>query len=214
MLPCECELMTTVLECEMSGNKMTIYYDYTCPYSYRALLWLRQLEEAGRELYLEWKTFSLKEVNRGESSPSIFEKSQTGSVSVLALELAKAAQAMGPQVFEPYHDTVYDAMYRNRRRVTADALIGIARQAGLDVSGLELERQEGRWLREVERDHREGAESWGVFGTPTLVLDDEAAVYLKFTQAAASPSDAAEVYDALLCLARCHPELVEIKHPQ
>ncbi len=198
----------------MPENQVTVYYDYTCPYSYRALLWLRQLQEAGRELYLEWKTFSLKEVNRGVGEPSIFQSSQTGNVSVLALEMAKAAEAMGSEVFERYHRTVYAAMHGDGRRVTAETLLGFARQAGLDITPFELDRREGRWLREVEHDHREGAERWKVFGTPTLVLDDEAAVYLKFTQASASPSAAAEVYDALVCLARCHPELVEIKHPR
>src|SRR5262249_3177588 len=39
------------------------------------------------------------------------------------------------------------------------------------------------------------------------------ATYLKFTAMPQSPEEAADVLDALLCLARCHPELVEIKYP-
>ncbi len=41
------------------ADNITIYYDYTCPYSYRVACWLRRLEEAGRELELEWTVFSL-----------------------------------------------------------------------------------------------------------------------------------------------------------
>ncbi|MDP9350401.1 MAG: hypothetical protein M3P51_02495 [Chloroflexota bacterium] len=77
----------------------SIYYDYTSPYSYRALLWLWRLQRAGRELDLVWKTLSLKEVNRHEGDPSIFERVQMESTSILALELAKAAQATELRVF-------------------------------------------------------------------------------------------------------------------
>lgn len=196
------------------ADSIIIYYDYTCPYSYRAACWLRRLEEAGRELEVEWKTFSLKEVNRSGGEPSVFDRQRAESVSVLALELAKAAQAAGPGVFERYHYRVFEAMHDDGRKLKASDLLTIARDAGLDTGRFEVERREGVWLHRVAKDHREGAERWKVFGTPTLVLDGEAAVYLKFTQVPASPSDAAELFDALLCLARCHPELVEIKHPQ
>ncbi len=195
-------------------DSITIYYDYTCPYSYRALLWLRELERAGREIDLRWKTFSLKEVNSSEGDPSVFERGQPESISVLALQLAKAAQEVGADIFERYHTALYDAMQGEGRRVTATDLIEMAGDAGLDITRFEGERERGRWLQEVARDHREGSEHWGVFGTPTLILDDEAAIYLKFIEPPASPSDAAEVYDAILCLAKCHPELVEIKHPR
>ncbi len=196
------------------ADSISIYYDYTCPYSYRAACWLRGLEEAGRELELEWKSFSLKEVNRPGGEPSVFDRQRAESVSVLALELAKAAQVAGPEVFERYHYRVFEVMHGDGRRLEANDLLSIGRDAGLDTGRFEAERREGVWLRRVAEDHREGVERWKVFGTPTLVLDGEAAVYLKFTQASASPSAAAEVYDALLCLARCHPELVEIKHPR
>ncbi|MDP9373322.1 MAG: DsbA family protein [Chloroflexota bacterium] len=132
---------------------------------------------------------------------------------MLALQLAKAAQEAGADVFERYHIGLYDAMQGEGRRVAATALIAMAGAAGVDVARFETEREQGRWLREVARDHREGSERWGVFGTPTLVFDGEAAVYIKFTEPPASPSGAAEVFDALLCLAKCHPELIEIKHP-
>ncbi len=195
-------------------DSITIYYDYTCPYSYRALLWLRQLERAGRKVDLRWKTFSLKEVNASEGEPSVFERGRQESIGVLALQLAKAAQEAGADAFERYHEAVYDAMQGEGRRVAVKDLIEMAGDAGLDVTRLEMDREQGRWLQEVARDHQEGSERWGVFGTPTVVFDDESAAYLKFTEPPASPSDAAEVYDALRCLARHHPELVEIKQPR
>ena len=31
-------------------DRITVYFDYTCPYSYRALRWLDRVRETGREL--------------------------------------------------------------------------------------------------------------------------------------------------------------------
>ncbi len=159
--------MTILLELEMPENQVTVYYDYTCPYSYRAARWLRQLGEAGRKLEVEWKTFSLKEVNRGVGEPSVLDRQRAESVSVLALEPTKAAQVAGPGLFERYHYRVFEAMHDDGRKLEASDLLTIARYAGLDTGRFEVERREGVWLRRVAEDHREGAERWKVFGTPT-----------------------------------------------
>jgi 2-hydroxychromene-2-carboxylate isomerase len=127
------------------------------------------------------------------------------------LELAKAAQASGPEVFQRYHHRLFEAIQAEHRRLSPADLLGLAHEAGLDTA--RIEAAHSTWLAAVARDHREGIERWRVFGTPTLIFQDEAAVYLKFKGIPPSPGDAAEVLDALVCLARCHPELVEIKYP-
>ncbi len=195
-------------------DRLAIYYDYTCPYSYRAAQWLWRVRQAGRAFDLAWKPFALKEVNRPPGAPSHFAPSATESVGILALELAQAATAAGAATFTRYHGAVFAAMHADGRRVTADGLLALAREAGVATTPFLREREAGRWLRRVAREHREGLARWHVFGTPTLVVDDAVATYLKFAAAPASPADAAEVYDALLCLGRRHPELVEIKRPQ
>ena len=198
----------------MTTARIAVYYDYTCPYSYRALRWLESVQQAGRELTVTWRTFSIKEVNRGTADPSFLSGTPQESVSILALELAKATQAGRPEVFAAYHSVVFDAMHGQGRKLTPADVLNVARESGLDVDQFEAERRQGKWLAEVAGDHREGIERWGVFGTPTLVFQDEVAAYLKFTSVPPSPQEAAEVLDALMCLARFHPELVEIKYPQ
>jgi predicted DsbA family dithiol-disulfide isomerase len=197
-------------------ERITVYYDYTCPYSYRVLRWLETVKQTGRELTLIWRTFSLKEVNRRAEDDSFLADTPVQSVSILALMLAKAAQAHGTEVFERYHEAAFEAMQGQHRRLERPDVLSLAREAGLDVDRFETEGVERlrKWLAAVRTDHREGVARWKVFGTPTLVFQDEMAAYLKFTAVPRSPEEAAEVLDALLCLARCHPELVEIKYPQ
>ena len=197
----------------MMPDSITTYYDYTCPYSYRALKWLQRVRHAGREPAVRWNTFALNEVNRPAGAPSVFEQTAPESVSLLALQFAKAAQAAGAEVFERYHTAVFDSMQGLGKKLTAHDLQQIARDAGLDVAAFQSGQQAGIWLQQVARDHREAVARWKVFGTPTLVFDDQVAVYLKFKAIPPSPTKAAEVLDALRCLARCHPELIEIKYP-
>ncbi|MDP9382960.1 MAG: hypothetical protein M3Q29_23055 [Chloroflexota bacterium] len=79
---------------------------------------------------MEWKSFSLKEVNRPGGEPSVFDRQRAESVSVLALELAKAAQVSGPEVFERYHYRVFEVMHGDGRRLEANDLLSIGRDAG------------------------------------------------------------------------------------
>ncbi len=152
-------------------------------------------------------------MNRRAEENSFLTYTSVQSVSILALMLAKAAQAHATEVFEKYQEATFDAMHTQHRMLGREDLVGLARAAGLDVDRFETETAQRTWLAAVRTDHREGIERWKVFGTPTLVFQDQAAAYLKFADVPPSPEESAEVLDALLCLARCHPELVEIKYP-
>ena len=183
------------------------FYDYTCSYSYKALVWLDHLGEAGLDLDIGWHTFSLKEANRDPGTPTPFADLEISSISVLALTLAHAARAAD---FSRYHAAVFQAMHDERGRVDRTALLDLAAAAGVNIA--EFERHRLRWLRAVADEHAEAVRRWAVFGTPTLLLDGDAPVFLKLSQAPAA-SEAVELWQSLCTIARCHPELVEIKRP-
>jgi predicted DsbA family dithiol-disulfide isomerase len=183
--------------------QVKIYYDYTCPYSYRAFRWFRRLQEKVPGLEVRWATYSLKEANRGVSSPSPFDDPGISSISVLALALAHVARLAD---FDCYHQAVFDAMQAGR--VDQGNLLAAAGDAGVDTDAFELDRQ--RWLRLVAEEHAE-AKALGVFGTPTLVFDD-AVAFVKLAELPPDDDDV-ELWHSLCVLARCHPELVEIKRP-
>lgn len=182
---------------------VTISYDYTCPYSYRAFRWFSRLQESVPDLEVRWATFSLKEANRDADSPSPFDDPEISSASVLALALAHAARQAD---FARYHTAVFEAM--QARRVGEADLLAAAADAGVDTGAFDLERRQ--WLGRVAEEHRD-ARARGVFGTPTLAFDDA----LAFVKLAELPpaGDDAEVWNSLCVLARCHPEFVEIKRP-
>lgn len=183
--------------------QVKIYYDYSCPYSYRAFQWFRRLQTTVPDLEVVWATFSLKEAKRDSSEPSPFDGPDISSVSVLALALAHAARQAD---FAGYHQAVFDAM--QARRLDEGDVLAAAADAGVDTGAFDLDRQQ--WLGRLAEEHGE-AQAFGVFGTPTLAIDDA----LAFVKLAELPPrhDDVEVWHSLCVLTRCHPELLEIKRP-
>lgn len=187
--------------------RLTVFYDYTCGYSFRVWRWLDGVRGRRDDLEVRWATFSLKEANREEGAPSLFEDDEISSISVLALALGHAARERD---FEGYHRSVFEAMHGEGARLERGDLLRVAAATGVDVAAFERERP--RWLRAVAGEHAGARDGWGVFGTPTLVLGDGSAVFLKFAEQP-EPEDAERLLDALWTISVSHPELVEIKRP-
>lgn len=154
--------------------EVNVFFDYTCPYSYRALPWIEAVVRGAGDVAVCWRTFSLKEANRDHGTPSPFDDFEIPSISVLALALAQAAREAD---FDRYHRSVFEAMHHDGRRLSEEELLALAAAAGVDVAAFERDR--ARWLAAVAQDHRDGVVHFGVFGTPTLVLDEGEVVFVK-----------------------------------
>jgi hypothetical protein len=76
-----------------------------------------------------------------------------------------------------------------------------------------FEEAKATWVSSVAREHAAASKRWGVFGTPTLVLDDKAAVYLKLSEPPPTEEKACKLWEALWTISVTHPEIVEIKRP-
>ncbi len=185
---------------------VTVWFDYTCGYSYRVWQWLNDVQARKSDLFVNWATFSLKEKNRAAGTPSILTDPALDSVSVRALALSHAARAGD---FPAYHRAVFEAMHGPQHRtVTALELNAMAADAGVDVVAFEADIH--RWRLAVAAEHTFGHDILRIFGTPTLVHDSGPSSFVKLA-ATPDPSQAVELWNALQTLSVCHPELVEIK---
>jgi predicted DsbA family dithiol-disulfide isomerase len=191
--------------------QVVCFYDYVCSYSYNTLRWLKTVKEVEPDLTIEWRTFSISEANRVEGTPSPFDAPEITSTSVLALVLAHAARGTDGADFEKYHEDVFAAMHEDGHHLDRQALLEIAADAGVDTESFERDRT--RWLRAMVNEHRLAETGFSVFGTPTLIVGTGgASVFLKLA-VPPSPGDEQRVWEALCCLAACHPEVLEIKRP-
>jgi hypothetical protein len=184
-------------------DALTVYFDFTCGYSYRAMHWLDLVPD----LRVEWRTFSLKEVNR-DPEESWLEATSPPSVSVFAQALAHAARAGD---YDRYHHAVFEAMHGEHRRLSEEEFLQIAADAGADVDAFNRER--GAWVARVRAEHYDAVERLGAYGTPTVVLED-AAAYVRLAEVPASEVEARTIVDGLRGLASSTANLVEVFRPE
>ena len=77
---------------------------------------------------------------------------------------ANAANAQG-KFFE-----YIDLLYKNHKDLSEKALIGFARELGLNVERFELDLKSGKFVEEVRKDMEDG-NLYGVSGTPTIFVN-------------------------------------------
>src|SRR5688572_3010347 len=167
-------------------DALTVYFDFTCGYSYRAMHWLALIPD----LAVEWRTFSLKEVNR-EPGESWLEATSPPSVSVFAQALGHAARAGD---YDRYHHAVFEAMHGEHRRLSEEEFLEIAAAAGADVD--DFNRDRGAWVARVGAEHYDAVERLGAYGTPTVALEG-AAAYVRLTEVPHNEADARTIVDGL-----------------
>ncbi|HET9849315.1 MAG TPA: thioredoxin domain-containing protein [Candidatus Dormibacteraeota bacterium] len=130
--------------------QLTVYGDYECPYTRRALIQIRTVrEKLADDLVVVFRNFPLVEVHPH------------------AMHAARAAEAAAEQgKFWEMHDLLFD----HQRALTDGDLAGYARQLGLDEARFERDRAAEAVLSRIESDVDSG-ESSGVKGTPTLFIN-------------------------------------------
>jgi hypothetical protein len=183
----------------------TCFFDYTCAYSFRFWRWVdEQVRPLRPDLTIHWVGFSIKEVNRSDPD-SVFSRTDDPPLSVLALALWAAAEDGG---FPTFHAGAFGAFHQLERRATRDDLLHVAATAGLDPETFWLQRE--RWIASAADAHHEAVRRWGVFGTPTLLLEDSP-IYIRMTELPPTASEATDLWDAVGNLTLRFPEVAELK---
>jgi protein-disulfide isomerase len=96
-----------------------------------------------------------------------------GGESVNAAVAARAAQAQGK--FWEYHDLLYESQFSG---FSDENLRALAEKTDLDMGRFERDYENGRYVKLVQKDFREG-QRIGVNGTPTFVINDQVLVGLQ-----------------------------------
>ena len=212
---------------------ITVWYDYHCPYSRRAVAWL---DELGPDRVVPtYRAFSLEQVNHDPTAETwrIWEQPLTyehyrgrqdrrGLAAFLATEVL--AKAESPAVMRRFRDAVYAARFDRRFDISdVGTLAAAAAQAGAGSAGrdgalLRVALGEEAILeparRKLAADWAAARGEWEVFGVPTLQLPGDAPVYLKLEQAPAAGSEALDLLNRLVELRATTPYLIELKRPE
>jgi predicted DsbA family dithiol-disulfide isomerase len=192
---------------------LIIYFDYTCPYSYAAALWLQRVQAREPDLTTEWRPFIVKEINRapGEGVPFWEQEGVMRTRTAQAFIAGQAAARQGPAAYDRFRLALQAAFHAPPRDIREPGVLEVlAAAAGLNVARFTADRQDRGLLREVGRSHQEAVARYAVFGTPTLVFPTSCAVYLKLAPAPEG-AEAEQVFALLRDLIMQHPAVQEIK---
>ena len=190
-----------------------VFYDYNCPFVYRASATIALLRESGaRDLRVTWRYFSLAQVNSDKEGWTAWAAPETEPVrGRLAFKAAEAARRQDR--FDVMHPALLRARHEDRHDLDVMQVVErVAVEAGLDLERFRADVAADDILTALARDHQEGVTRHGVFGTPTFVFRTGVAAYVRLA-AVPSPADASRVFDSLVAVAAGEPSIVEIKRP-
>lgn len=197
--------------------EIDVYYDYGCPYVYRAGMWMRDVQAAlGGNLRVNWRYFPLEQVNADKGPDwKLWEQADDfRSRGLPAFRAAEAARQQGDDAFAALHIALLQARHEAGADLgKRETLLAAADAAGLDRERFERDLADRSHLAAIGRDYTYGRNELGVFGTPTFVFGNGGAAYLKLKDVPSADA-ALPLFEAFAETARDRPIVEEIKRPR
>jgi predicted DsbA family dithiol-disulfide isomerase len=206
----------------MAANKMSdtvhidVFFDFGCPYVYNAAVWLQKVkEDMGGKLAINWKYFSLEQVN-SQNGPDwkLWEQPEDyPSRGRRAFQAAEAARRQSEAAFSRFHMALLRARHEQSRDIAdVNTLIEVAKSSGLAMPRFQEDLSNRQLLSKLAEDHTLAVETLGVFGTPTLVFPGGQAVFLKI-MSVPPPKECLQLFKEIRHLAEQRQYVQEVKRP-
>lgn len=169
----------------MTGNgAIKVWTDFLCPWARIGAFWLRNVEAEGAAGEIDWKTFSLENVNLPEdASADELWSTAPERRGLFPAAAAKWVQTQSPETFASYQRAMFDARHVDGEKIgrpeeTAKVLTGV----GLDGHKVVEEiASDPKWLDAARADHDEAA-ALGIFGVPTFVFPGQAPAFVRLLE--------------------------------
>jgi predicted DsbA family dithiol-disulfide isomerase len=195
-----------------SPRQFDVFYDYLCPFVYRASVLLQNVRDSGeRPIEVRWRYFSLIQVNSKDEGWTVWDAPDSEARGRLAFKAAEAARRQG--AFDAFHMALLRARHEQRADIDDMAVVErVAEDSGLDLDRFRKDIGDPKIVSALERDHRAAVAEYGVFGTPTFVFDGGAVAYVRLSEPPEA-SDSVAIYDRVISIAVEEPRILEIKRP-
>jgi hypothetical protein len=211
--------------------EMTVWYDYQCTYSNRAIRWLDGLGPG--VAHVTYRAFGLEQVERDATATTwrLWDQSldyehhdgrpwKRSLAAFLATAVVEATG--GPVVVARFRHAVLDARWTDKRDLSDPAvLIELAEASGADAGTLAdalagtgtggVARQAAARAR-IAGDWAAARTDHAIFGVPTIRWGEIAPIYLRLAHLP-DPDEAQPLFDVLVDLRERFPLVLELKQP-
>jgi predicted DsbA family dithiol-disulfide isomerase len=178
----------------VTGARVRVWTDPTCPWAWQTSTWIRGLRNAG-VVDVEWALFSLEL----QALPDVpFDQAASrGGTALRALALARSEG--GNAAFENLYVAIGRRVHVEGVRISPDIVRAAGREQAIpDV----VERSSSNtWAEAVENDFA-AAQQEGVFGVPTLAIDGGKPLFGPVVARAPEAGDALTLWEHVRWLAR------------
>jgi protein-disulfide isomerase len=183
---------------------------------YNAAVWLREVESGiGEPLRVTWRSFPLEQVNSEDEGYTFWELAPEDAGSLRAFLAAEAARKQGEDIFRGFVDALLKAVHQDKKRVQEPDTIEAAAQdvPGLDREQLQRDMDDPASRQKIAQDYRQGADEYGVFGTPTFLFAGGDPVFLKMSPPARG-GEAVSLFETVRAMSLERPYVQELKKPR
>jgi 2-hydroxychromene-2-carboxylate isomerase len=192
-------------------SSVEFFYDPICPWAYQTSVWIREIR-ARTGLHIEWRFFSLEEVNRPEGKRHPWERPI--AYGWTPMRIGAWLRRTDPDVHDAWYAAAGRALHEEARRpydeATARALLD---EIGAPPETWDEALADPTTHDEVKADHDHAVERWGAFGVPTIVFPWDRAVFGPCVAPAPTGAEADALWDLTVAWARM-PYAFELKQPK
>lgn len=195
----------------MSVERIDFHFDPMCPWAYQASKWVREVRSA-TGLRVDWRFFSLEEVNRPEGRPHPWERPWAWGFSQMrvgALVRRRHGMAGLDRWYAALGEAFFERAEPTHRREQHEALLD---RLGFDPGLVAAAVADPSTVAEVRAEH-DAVVARGGFGVPTIVYDDGDAFFGPVVTPGPTGDDAVALWELVVGWKR-FPHLYEMRRPK
>jgi len=191
-------------------TRLGFHFDLMCPWAYQTSKWIREVR-ATVPLDIDWRFFSLEEINREEGKKHPWEREWSygwGMMRVAAL-LRRGSMDDCDRFYAAAGRALHEEGRKPHRPEVAEE---ICAALGLDPGVVRAAIDDPTTHDDVRTDH-DAIVAGGGFGVPTLVFDDGREVYGPVVAPAPTGQAALDLWELTVAYSKV-PHLYELKTPK
>jgi 2-hydroxychromene-2-carboxylate isomerase len=197
------------MEATATAPSVRFHFDVMCPWAYQTSRWIRAVrDEIG--VAIDWRFFSLEEVNRVEGKKHPWERDWSYGWSMMRIGALLRRSSMSD--LDAWYERAGRALHvEGHKPHEPDVARYLLAEIGLDPSLVDEALADPTTHDDVKADH-DAVIAAGGYGVPTLFINDHC-LFGPVLLNPPSGADAVDLWNAVTVWAR-FPELYELQHPK
>lgn len=197
------------MEATAAAQSVRFHFDVMCPWAYQTSRWIRAVRnEIG--LTIDWRFFSLEEVNRAEGKKHPWEREWSYGWSMMRIGALLRRSSMAD--LDAWYERAGRALHvEGHKPHEPEVARYLLEEIGLNPSLVDEALADPTTHDDVKADHDDVIAAGG-YGVPTLFIDGHC-LFGPVLLNPPSGADSVDLWNAVSVWAR-FPELYELQHPK